>query len=54
MIPRYGIGIPLGEVFRSCDEECMHVCLDCNAKVCGGHYDNSRVISTMPHVTRYT
>ena len=53
-IPRYGIGVPLGEVFRSCDVGCMHVRLDCNANVCGGHYDDSRVISTMPRVTRYT
>ena len=53
-IPRFEIGIPIGEVCRLCDGGCMHVRLDCNAKVCGGHYDNSRVISTMPRVTRYT
>ena len=32
----------------------MHVRLECNAKVCGGHYDDSRVISTIPRVTRST
>ncbi len=55
-IPKYvwNRHIPLGEVFRLYDLECMHVYLECNAKVCGGHYDDSRVISTMPRVTRYT
>ncbi len=51
---RFGIDIPIGEVFRTCDVGCMYVRLDCTAKVYGGHYGDSCVISTMPRVIRYT
>ncbi len=32
---------------------CRRVRLECTAKLCGGHSDDSRVISTMPRVTTY-
>ena len=32
---------------------CRCVRLECTAKFCGGHSDDSRVISTMPLVTTY-
>ena len=33
---------------------CRRVHLDCTAKLCGVHSDDSRVISMIPHVNRYT